>query len=150
MKRLLLISSVLALSACAGQPHYGVLAAKKPYAVPSASAQTTMANDTYAELASLYPAGSTTWAIQQPTPDIYGIQLVSHLRGAGYAVSEYTKNGVAPSGAVPLSYIIDNLAPYYWRVKLLVGTTTFSRAYSEPQTSGSYTSPVGSWVEGGQ
>lgn len=148
MKRIAAVSGLLlALSACAA-PQYGVLAAKTPYALPSVASQVAMANDTYSELSNLYPAGSTTWAIRQETPDTFGTQLVSRLRGSGYAVSEYAKNAAAPAGAVPLNYVLDNLAPNYWRVQLVSGSTTFTRSFVEPQTSAGYTSPIGAWVKG--
>ncbi|MBO6085118.1 MAG: hypothetical protein J6P19_01815 [Acetobacter sp.] len=137
------LSALLFLAACQA-PQYGILM-KPP---PSRQAQIIIADDTFEELETLYPPGPTKIAFRQNTPDIMGQLLVSKLRHAGYAVAEFDNTTAAPSGFIPLHYVLDSTSLYHWRIKLTLGNTTLNRAYQEVQTlSGSLSCvPTGTWT----
>ena len=133
----------LSLAACQA-PQYGILLTTPP----SRQAQIIIADDTFAELQTLYPPGPTKIAFRQNTPDIIGQLLISKLRHAGYAVAEFNNTTDAPAGFIPLHYVLDSTSLYHWRLKLSLGNTTLNRAYQEVKTlSGSLSCiPTGSWT----
>ena len=115
--------------------------------------------DASGKLRALYPAASTQFELKQATPDAFGSGLVESLRSSGYAVLEaahaaqHAKQSdpgpVAPSSTaardLALRYIVDAPADLnLYRVTLLVGSSSLSRAYMVATDSS--LQPAGAWV----
>ena len=109
------------------------------------------AADTLALLYSRYPSGSTRFNAEHATSDAFGTVLVEGLRSKGYALKEFSgaKESTPPDeNVVPgisLRYIVDAPAntPSIYRVTVLVGNSSFSRAYVHQN---SVTVPAGAWT----
>ena len=114
----------------------------------------TMADDAAKQLVAVYPPASTRFDLQHATPDAFGSSLVESLRAKGYALLEF--NPAAPASAAsaatdatatagkPLRYILDQAESNLYRVTLLVGNQSLTRAYSAAQNGTLY--PAGAWV----
>lgn len=121
----------LYLTACANSP-YGNFAERS---TPAMNQQ--LASATVQQLASLHPPAKTRLQIAQEATDGYGIALVRSLRASGYSLQEFDPKakaeGKPANTAAPLqvNYIVDtpNDSNLY-RVTLLVGRETLSRAYT--------------------
>lgn len=101
----------------------------------------TMVTDTVMQLVVLYPPASTRFYLGQPTPDSYGIRLVQSLRQHGYALGE---SAIASgSQGLSLRYVLDIPEQNLYRVTVLVGSRSLSRAY---ETQNSTLSPAGAWA----
>jgi type IV secretion system protein TrbH len=118
----------------------------------------TMADDAVKQLVAVYPPASTRFDLQHATPDAFGSSLVESLRAKGYALLEF-KPAAQASGASaatdaaatapatagkPLRYILDQAESNLYRVTLLVGNQSLTRAYSAAQNGTLY--PAGAWV----
>ncbi len=107
--------------------------------------------DTLALLSSRYPSGRTRFNAEHPTGDAFGAALLDGLRSKGYALKEFNaaQESVPPeeqvSTGISLRYIVDATAntPSIYRVTVLVGNSTFSRAYVHQN---SVTVPAGAWT----
>ena len=114
----------------------------------------TMADDAVKQLVAVYPPASTRFDLQHATPDAFGSSLVESLRAKGYALLEFKPAvpGSAASAATdatattgkPLRYILDQAESNLYRVTLLVGNQSLTRAYSAAQNGTLY--PAGVWV----
>lgn len=155
----LVLAAGLVLAGCATVPapsSSGLFAT-----LPPASFQ-KLVGDASGKLRALYPAASTQFELQQATPDAFGAGLVESLRSSGYAVLETAPASsgtqpakqadpgpVAPSSAaargLALRYIVDAPADLnLYRVTLLVGSSSLSRAYVVAPDSS--LQPAGAWV----
>ena len=158
-----LLVLALALGGCATTAPYG------NYLEPRAALdQTSLSRDAVRQLAALYPPARTRFALQHPTSDAFGTDLVGQLRSAGYAVGEAGSGTVsgdaaaAPAGAgvgsgravrpeespaaeaLPLRYVLDHDAGTgLYRLTLWVGTQSLARAYQEQNHA---LVPAGYWV----
>ncbi|EDL4573102.1 conjugal transfer protein TrbH [Salmonella enterica subsp. enterica serovar Newport] len=111
-------------------------------------ASTSMADNTVAHLAALYPPGRTTFTMKQPAKDQFGSALVQRLRSRGYAVIEFTKDGkpqsaLANSGTT-LGYVVNTVAPNLYQVTTYVGGVTLSRGFALATDGKAY--PAGPWT----
>ena len=101
-----------------------------------------MADDVASKLAAIYPPARTRFALQQETPDAFGISLVAQLRKRGYAVAEFRKTAIAAAppkasssrGGEPmtfaLAYIVDQpLEEPLYRITVVVDMQNLSRLY---------------------
>ena len=121
--------------------------------VPAALNQ-TMADDAAKQLVAVYPPASTQLDLQHATQDAFGVALVELLRIKGYAVSEFKPAAqVTAATAVtnepansnkPLRYIVDQAESNLYRVTLLVGNQSLTRAYATAQNGTLY--PAGAWL----
>ena len=147
-------AALLIVTGCATPPPspYGsFLAGSAP--VPAEG----IASDAVQRLAATWLPAKTRLALQHAMADEFGVALVASLRAQGYAVLEFTpqeKTGAdAASGdasepqvaaelvTVPVSYVLDRAGEFY-RLKLLAGGQTLSRAYVVNQ---SQFAPAGAW-----
>ena len=106
----------------------------------------TMADDAAKQLVAVYPPASTRFDLQHATPDAFGSSLVESLRAKGYALLEFkpaAPDATATAGK-PLRYILDQAESNLYRVTLLVGNQSLTRAYSAAQNGTLY--PAGAWV----
>ena len=151
---LIALSGLLGLFGCATpQPSsYGNFT----QSVPAAMHQ-TLANDAVAQLAALYPPAATRLDLQQATPDAFGSLLVGSLRAKGYALLEFkpgaetaaslataTATDRAAGAGQPLRYILDQLDANLYRLTLLVGNQSLTRAYLTAQNGTVH--PAGAWA----
>lgn len=116
-----------------------------------------IAKETAQTLTQVFAPSQTRLNLRQPTPDAFGVVLVSSLRDSGYAVSEYA--GPRPAlgtekpdemnrdqradAGVELTYILDHPDPDLYRVTVHVANRTLSRAYT---TTRGRLMPFGAWV----
>ena len=109
----------------------------------------TMVDDAAKQLVAVYPPASTRFDLQHATPDAFGSSLVESLRAKGYALLEFNPAASAATDATatagkPLRYILDQAESNLYRVTLLVGNQSLTRAYSAAQNGTLY--PAGAWV----
>ncbi|MBB1602620.1 MULTISPECIES: TrbH Mating pair formation protein [Burkholderiales] len=114
----------------------------------------TMADDAAKQLVAVYPPASTRFDLQHATPDAFGSSLVESLRAKGYALLEFKPAAPASAASAatdatatagkPLRYILDQAESNLYRVTLLVGNQSLTRAYSAAQNGTLY--PAGAWV----
>lgn len=156
MKRQFLIAAcaaaLLTVTGCATQSPYGsFLSATSPAPVEG------IATDAARKLAATWLPAKTRVSLQHPTADDFGAAFVASLRTQGYSVLEYTApdkaQAAAPAAtpeeapqpaateAVPVSYVLDRAGEFY-RLKLLAGGQTLSRAYVV--NAGQF-APAGAW-----
>ncbi len=162
---ILLLIAELGLAGCANSPiptsaSQGIFAA-----LPTAAVQ-KLVGDANVKLRALYPAASTQFELQQATHDAFGTSLVESLRASGYAVLEavpmlpnalpitqlakpvdpgLVASSPAAARGLALRYIIDAPADLsLYRVQLLVGDSSLSRAYRLAPDSTLH--PAGAWV----
>ena len=150
MNRLFVSASVLVilltgLSGCATVPN-------EPTPSPvSVELGNSLASDAIKQVQTLYPPAHTTFNIEQAVSkmDSFGIALVAQLREKGYAVQIIDpKQPVTALASLRLHYIIDNPAARWYiglyRVQLVVGNVTLTRAYSEANNTAM---PAGAWAK---
>ena len=111
-------------------------------------------NDAVKQLVAVYPPASTRFDLQHATPDAFGSSLVESLRAKGYALLEFKPAAPASAASAatdatatagkPLRYILDQAESNLYRVTLLVGNQSLTRAYSAAQNGTLY--PAGAWV----
>jgi type IV secretion system protein TrbH len=105
----------------------------------------TLSNDAVKQLMAFYPPSNTGFYVLQPTPDQFGISLLTGLRAQGYQVLE--SHSVSDARAAPglkLGYLVDvPLGADVYRVTLYVGPESISRAYVLTAAGG--VSPAGPW-----
>jgi hypothetical protein len=148
----LLLAGLVSLFGCATpqQSTYGNFTQSAPTAMHK-----TVANDAVKQLVVLYPPATTRLDLQQATPDAFGSLLVESLRVKGYALLEFkpgsttaaspgTGTGTAAGAGKPLRYILDQLDANLYRVTLLVGNQSLTRAYLAAQSGTLH--PAGAWV----
>lgn len=153
MKRQFLIAAtaaaLLSVTGCATQSPYGSF-----LSAPSAPMD-GIASDAARKLAATWLPAKTRVSLQHSTADEFGAALVASLRTQGYAVLEFTPPDKAPAKAettdeapqetasesVPVSYVLDRAGEFY-RLKLLAGGQTLSRAYVV--NAGQF-APAGAW-----
>jgi len=115
------------------------------YIAGSTAVQQKLARDTITQLLALFPPASTRFDIVQPTPDSFGIALVTGLREKGYAVMELSAVSTVPlpsssedplsqskpaSAGLALRYLIDNFGnDNLYRLSLVIGSGNLNRAY---------------------
>jgi hypothetical protein len=143
---------VLGLAGCATPPTpYGNFIGQAP-----AGYDRTIAEDAVRQLASVYPPANTRFEVRQATSDAFGRQMMTSLRGKGYAVREAGPTAVAPavtargdtgataatSPVLPLQYVLDRPAGLV-RVTLLIGEQSLTRAYLAQNGA---LHPAGAWV----
>ena len=133
------------LSGCATVP-------KEPTPSPvSVELGKSLASDAVTQLQTLYPPAHTTINIEQAAlkTDSFGNALVVQLREKGYAVQiiDPKQPGTAVAG-LPLHYTVDTPAARWYiglyRVQLVVGKATLTRAYSEANNTAM---PAGAWAK---
>ena len=111
----------------------------------------SLASDAVKQLQNLYPPAHTTFNIDQALSktDNFGNALVVQLRTKGYAVQIIDpKQPVKAVAGIRFHYIVDNPAARWYiglyRVQLVVGKTTLTRAYSEANNTAM---PAGAWAK---
>lgn len=111
-------------------------------------ASTSMADNTVANLATLYPPGRTMFALKQPTKDQFGSALVQRLRARGYAVMEYSQEDKPQSALAnsdtALGYVVNNIEPNLYQVTTFVGGVKLSRGFILATDGKAY--PAGPWT----
>lgn len=154
MKRQLVFAScaaaLLIVTGCATAPQspYGSFISE---AAPASTEG--IASDAAQRLAATWLPAKTRIVLQHAMADEFGTAFVASLRTQGYSVREFTPpekaEGVATGNAdvssdvvaVPVSYVLDQAGEFY-RLKLLAGGQTLSRAYVVNQ---SQFAPAGAW-----
>ena len=146
-KSIVLVMLLTGLSGCATVPKEQEQASS-PVSVELGN---SLASDAVKQLQTLYPPAHTTFNIEQAVSkmDIFGIALVAQLREKGYAVQIIDpKQPVTALASLRLHYIIDNPAARWYiglyRVQLVVGNVTLTRAYSEANNTAM---PAGAWAK---
>jgi hypothetical protein len=148
----LLLTGLVSLFGCATPERsaYGNFTQSAPTAMHN-----TVANDAVKQLVVLYPPATTRLDLQQATPDAFGSLLVESLRAKGYALLEFkpgsttaasqdTGTDRAAGAGKPLRYILDQLDANLYRVTLLVGNQSLTRAYLAAHSGTLH--PAGAWV----
>jgi hypothetical protein len=150
----LLLTGLVSLFGCATPERsaYGNFTESAPAAMHK-----TVANDAVKQLVVLYPPATTRLDLQQATPDAFGSLLVESLRAKGYALLEFkpgsttaasqdtgTGTDRAAGAGKPLRYILDQLDANLYRVTLLVGNESLTRAYLAANSGTLH--PAGAWV----
>ena len=159
---MLLLAGLAGLGGCAtpAPSAYGNFTQGTP-----AAFHQTMVHDAVKQLVALYPPANTRLDLQQPTPDVFGSQLVESLRAKGYALLEFkpgSKTAALPATATatatatdraadraagagkPLRYVLDQFDANLYRLTLQVGEQSLTRAYLAAQ--GGALRPAGAWV----
>jgi hypothetical protein len=111
----------------------------------------SLASDAVKHLQTLYPPAHTTFNIDQALSktDSFGNALMVQLRAKGYAVQiiDPKQPGTAVA-SLPLHYTVDTPAARWYiglyRVQLVVGKATLTRAYSEANNTAM---PAGAWAK---
>lgn len=119
--------------------------------VPAAFNQ-TMADDAAKQLVAVYPPASTQLDLQHATQDAFGVALVESLRIKGYAILEFKPTAQVASivtnepanTSKPLRYVVDQAESNLYRLTLLVGNQSLTRAYATAQNGALY--PAGAWL----
>ena len=151
MNRLFVSASVLVilltglLTGCATVPN-------EPTPSPvSVELGNSLASDAIKQVQTLYPPAHTTFNIDQAVlkTDSFGNALVVQLRAKGYAVQIIDpKQPVKAVAGINLNYTVDNPAARWYiglyRVQLVVGNVTLTRAYSEANNTAM---PAGAWAK---
>lgn len=133
LKRLIIVLLLVTLSGC--MSHYG------HFAPVSLAMNEQMAKDTVGQLVVIYPPAHTRFIVKQAIKDAYGASLLSLLRQKGYSLEE---SAGSAEDAKALFYVVDSpIKPNLYRVTLMIGHQSLSRAYSV-QNNSLY--PMGSWV----
>jgi hypothetical protein len=140
-----LVMLLTGLSGCATVPN-------EPTPSPvSVELGKSLASDAVKQLQTLYPPAHTTFNIEQAVlkTDSFGNALVVQLRAKGYAEQIIDPQQPAKAVAgISLHYTVDNPAARWYiglyRVQLVVGKTTLTRAYSEANNTAM---PAGAWAK---
>jgi hypothetical protein len=127
-----------------------------------AAFQQTMAIDAVKQLVAVYPPANSRLDLQHATADVFGSSLVESLRAKGYALLEFKPGSeksvrssgsasatsvtteTAPGAGKPLRYIVDKPDANLYRLTLLVGNQSLTRAYLAAQSGALH--PAGAWV----
>lgn len=138
----LLLLAIVGMGGCA-TAQYGNFTSHTPNEVNA-----TLVTDTVKQLESLYPPASTQINIDQAITktDLFGTGLITTLRNHGYAVQEFNEKQPLSDAGINLRYIVDIPATTYqnlYRVKIMVGTDTLTRAYAVQNDTAV---PAGSWA----
>jgi hypothetical protein len=124
-----------------------------------------MAIDAVKQLVAVYAPASVRLDLQHATADVFGSSLVDSLRARGYALLEFIPESagpaksvrssgsvsatsvatdIAPGASKPLRYIVDQPDANLYRVTLLVGNQSLTRAYLAAHSGTLH--PAGAWV----
>ena len=95
----------------------------------------TMADDAVKQLVAVYPPASTRFDLQHA--------LLEFKPAAPASAASAATDATATAGK-PLRYILDQAESNLYRVTLLVGNQSLTRAYSAAQNGTLY--PAGAWV----
>ncbi len=139
----ILMALALSATGCAttsGPFQYGNYLKDQPVSVDK-----QIASDALKQLADLYPPAKTRFALKQPTPDVFGSELVSGLREAGYALQEYSSKAQPnPDSGLSLRYVLDQAKDdHLYRLTIQVGDQAINRPYR--QENGTVV-PAGYWA----
>ena len=111
----------------------------------------SLASDAIKQVQTLYPPAHTTFNIDQAVlkTDSFGNALVFQLRAKGYAVQIIDPQQPTKAVAgISVHYTVDTPAARWYiglyRVQLVVGKTTLTRAYSEANSTAM---PAGAWAK---
>ena len=126
---------------------------------PLAANDKVLADDAAKQIIAVYPPGLNGFDLQLTASDAFGYYLFEQLRSQGYALKEHilvapTKLRTKETGAatapaakeerIRLGYVVDLAsAPNLYRVTLLVGEQSLTRAYLAQDGS---IFPAGAWV----
>jgi hypothetical protein len=145
--KLLLLTFLLvsALSGCITMP-------SDPFTTPvSVELGNSLATDAMKQLETLYPPAHTTFNMSQPVTetDSFGTSLVFQMREKGYAVQLINaKEPATVMAGLSTQYTVDKPASNgyanLYRVQLVVGKTTLTRAYSDGNNAAI---PAGAWAK---
>ncbi len=107
-----------------------------------------IAQDAVQQITTLYPPAKTRFDLQQPTPDVFGSELVSGLRKNGYALREFDPNAKPNTGdsapGLPLRYVLDQLTEdHLYRLTIQVGAQAINRPYKREHGT---VVPAGYWA----
>lgn len=126
MRNFILSAAILVLGGCASSPYGNHLQAGVD--------QHRIASEAVSQLSEIWPPAKTQLDLRQETTDPFGQILINGLRDSGYAIQEFnpkTVNSPATSSALPFGYILDNAGESYYRLTLMVGAQSITRAYQE-------------------
>lgn len=119
MNKLLMIVLMLLLSSCA-TTRYG------NYSQITTNFGQTMAQDSVARITMLYPPAKTTFCLNQPIHDAFGLTLLHLLRQKGYRIQERCTKREAN-----FFYVIDSPAKNsLYRITLWINSQALTRAYA--------------------
>lgn len=145
--RAIIISAlfVMFLGGCANTRLYG------NFLDNSEAIDQQIASDTVQQIVLLYPPGQTLFSFLQPTPDPFGMALVTGLRQKGYALREFSPNSKGSSetnnaaevSGIPVNYVLDRTDGSLCRLIVMIGKQSISRPYT---TKDGEVSPAGYWV----
>lgn len=140
--RMAVLILVLAATGCAttsGPTQYGNYLKDQPISVDQ-----QIANDALKQLAMLYPPAKTHFTLKQPTPDVFGSELVKGLREAGYALQEYSPQADTVDTGLPLMYVLDQAKEdRLYRLTIQIGNQAINRPYRQEQGT---VTPAGHWA----
>ncbi len=140
--RMAVLILVLAATGCAttsGPTQYGNYLKDQPISVDQ-----QIANDALKQLAMLYPPAKTHLTLKQPTPDVFGSELVKGLREAGYALQEYSPKADTVDAGLPLMYVLDQAKEdRLYRLTIQIGNQAINRPYRQEQGT---VTPAGYWA----
>ncbi len=125
------------LGGCTTVPH-----ADGAYIATSTETDAYLAGDAVTQLATLLPPASTPLRLSLRKGDAFGAAMAAALRGKGYAVEEVAAAG-EQGGATPLHYVLDAVSQDMYRLTLVAGTSTLSRAYA---VENGVLAPAGEWT----
>lgn len=134
----LALATALAGCNAVAVPQYGDFS---PRYVMSVNMNESLVTDTVTQLMALYPAASTQFDVSHATPDPFGTRLVQSLRQKGYALGELAN--AETSAGLSLRYILDAPERNLFRVTVLVGSQSLSRAYLHNDGA---LLPAGAWT----
>ncbi|MBA2710165.1 MAG: hypothetical protein H0U57_06205 [Tatlockia sp.] len=101
----------------------------------------SIATDSVNRMVSLYPPAHSHFQIKVGRQESFNLELIKSLRQKGYSVTETLNEG---RPGLLISGFIDELTKgHLYRVNLLIGTTTFARAY---KVKNGVIIPLGFWV----
>jgi hypothetical protein len=147
ISRMAILILALAATGCAttSEPsQYGNYLKDQPISIDQ-----QIANDALKQLSMLYPPAKTRFVLKQPTPDVFGSELVNGLREAGYALQEYSqkpqpKPDSRPETGLPLMYVLDQAKDdHLYRLTIQIGDQAINRPYR--QENGTVV-PAGYWA----
>jgi hypothetical protein len=111
---------------------------------PSARALHIVATDTARQIGLSWPPAHTELSFAHATDDAFGRELVTALRGLGFAVAEHGTRG----SQLVLAYVVDDVAALYRvlvRVRTRQGRFTLARMYSHG--GGDKARAAGAWTQ---
>ena len=108
-----------------------------------------LAEEAAKKISTLYPPAKTHIKFYQPTPDKFGVWLLSTLRSEGYAVVEQKASSPAQGADatsyqnLSLRYVLDASDKNLYRVMIFLDSQTLARAYVVKDNA---LAPAGAWV----